>query len=99
VTIKVPLKSLRLPGIYPGMVGEGEEEKEVLPEKGDPVSFSVEGVVTGVTGDMGDVEVRFINGERPSAHDAGEKKETKSEEPNDEADLAKLAEEADAEEP
>lgn len=102
MTIKVPLKSLRLPGIYPGSVGpDGKEEKEVLPEAGDPVSFSVEGVVTGVTDDMGDVEVRFINGERPGAQDAEGAENggaTKNPEADEAASLAKMAEEADAEE-
>lgn len=96
--IKVPLKSLRLPGIYPGMTGEGEEEKEVLPEAKDPVSFSVEGVVTAVNGDMADVEVRFINGERPGEQEKHEASESKTTEADEEANLTKMAMEADAEE-
>jgi hypothetical protein len=95
MTIKVPLKSLRLPGTYPGMAGEGGKEKEILPEVQDPVSFSVEGVVTAVDGDAADVEIRFVNGERPAATSAGrEAKSAKSEEEF----MAEAAEAADLEE-
>ena len=99
MTVQVPVSALRLPGIYPG--SPGEESKDVTPEQGDPVSFSVEGVVSSVSGAMATVEVRLINGERPEAsegsakHEAGESKEMEADE---EANLAKMASEADEEE-
>lgn len=93
MTIKVPLNALRLPGIYPGMDG-GDEEKEVLPEQNDPVSFSVEGVVSKVVGDMAEVNVRFVNGQRPGEAEPAAEKSEESEMSEDEMQAA--AEMADA---
>jgi len=64
--VQVPLESLRLPGIYPGATGpDGSEAKDISPEVNDPVSFSIEGVVTAISGNTADIEVRLINGDRP----------------------------------
>ena len=74
-------------------MGDEGDEKAVTPEVNDPVSFTVEGVVKSVKGSNAEVEVRFINGERPGGKDD---KPEKDAEPSDE-DLSKMAEEADAE--
>lgn len=68
--VQVPLESLRLPGIYPGANGpDGKEAKDISPEVNDPVSFSIEGVVTAISGNTADVEVRLINGDRPGRNE------------------------------
>lgn len=94
--IKVPLKSLRLPGNVMSPVSAEEDAEGVTPEVNDPVSFSVEGVVKTVSGDVADVEVRFINGERPGESEATEKQKEKPED-NTENELLKQAEKADQE--
>lgn len=96
MTIKVPLKSLRLPGGIMSQTSSEEDSEGVTPEVNDPVSFSVEGVVKTVTGDIADVEVRFINGERPGESEATEKQKEKPED-NTESELLKQAEKADQE--
>ncbi len=63
-------------------MGIPDEEKEVTPEKNDPVSFHVEGVVTKVTGDVCEVDVRFVNGERPAVSKQEKPKAEKTEEEN-----------------
>jgi hypothetical protein len=69
--VQVPLASLRLPGIYPGATGpDGKEGKDITPEMNDPVSFSVEGIVSAISGQTADVEIRLINGGRPGQADA-----------------------------
>ena len=95
MNIKVPLKSLRLPGGIGAMpMGEESEQEAVSPEVNDPVSFSVEGVVKSVSGEVADVEVRFINGERPGQSEGEADKGEK--EPSEE-ELGKMAEKADME--
>lgn len=113
--VQVPLESLRLPGIYPGATGpDGKEAKDISPEVNDPVSFSIEGVVTAISGHTADVEVRLINGDRPgqdgSVSAAGKKPGSKSKSksnfgppsdfPDDltEADMESAARQADEEE-
>lgn len=95
MNIKVPLKSLRLPCGIGSIPMEGEEQETVSPEVNDPVSFSVEGVVKSVSGEVADVEVRFINGERPGQNEANEPDKGKGE-PTEE-ELGKMAEKADME--
>lgn len=93
MTIKVPLKSLRLPGGIGSIpMGEESEQESVSPEVNDPVSFSVEGVVKSVSGEVADVEVRFINGERPGQSEAKEEEKDPTEE-----ELGKMAKKADME--
>lgn len=90
--LTIPKQVLRLPA---GMMPHGEGREEALtPEVNDPVSFTVEGVVTAVTGENAEVEVRFVNGERPVA--AAKEEEPKATGPSDD-DLLAMAEKADAE--
>ena len=90
--IQIPVNSLQLRGGMP--VAEGEEE-QIKPEVNDPVNFSVEGVVTAISGTTATVDVRFINGERLGQESSEEQEGTEKEPTGDE--LAKMAEEADAE--
>lgn len=94
MNIQIPVNSLKLRNQMLTST-EGEEET-IKPEVNDPVDFSIEGVVTAISGNTATVNVRFINGERPE-HEAGESSQEESKEPS-EADLKKAAMEADAEE-
>lgn len=95
MTIQIPVNSLQLRGGMP-MTADGEEE-QIKPEVNDPVNFSVEGVVTAISGATATVDVRFINGERPD-HEGGESQEKEASEKEPTGDeLAKMAEAADAE--
>jgi len=89
--IKVPLNSITIK-----RWNGGEDQEEITPSVGDPVDFSVEAVVSAINGGEAEVDIRFINGERPE-HEAGESQEGESKEPSEE-ELGKMAEEADAEE-
>lgn len=92
--IQIPVNSLQLRGGNMPVGIEGEEG-QIKPEVNDPVNFSVEGVVTAISGNTATVDVRFINGERPEAGESEEQEGTEKEPTGDE--LAKMAEEADAE--
>ena len=74
---------------------EEKEQETVSPEVNDPVSFSVEGVVKSVSGELAEVEVRFINGERPGQNETTEP--DKGEEEPSEEELGKMAAKADME--
>ena len=92
MTITIPSKVLRLP------VMPGEKAEAVTPEANDPVSFHCEGVVKNCVGDNCEVEIRFVNGERPEGGDQSEEGESVEKESEEEANLTKMASEADAEE-
>lgn len=64
---------------------------DVNPEKGDPVSFHVEGTIRKVNEGWCEVQVKLINGKRPGPAE-GEFIEGEGDE------LASMAEKADAEE-
>ena len=55
-TLEVPQSALSLPG---------PEGNKVMPEKGDPVSFHVEGTIRKVHEGWCEVQIKFINGKRP----------------------------------
>lgn len=85
--ITIPIKSLQLQS--------PEEQKEgELPQVNDPVSFNVEAVVKSISGGTATLDVRFINGERPSEDESAEEEDPKAKE---EEDLAKAAKAADEE--
>ena len=85
MNLSIPHKALSLAG--------GEEAEPVTPEVNDPVSFTVEGVVTGKSGDNCEVEVQSVNGERISPG-----KESETEEKSEDEDLEAMAMQADEEE-
>lgn len=87
--IKVPLNSI----IIKRWNG-GEDEEKITPSEGDPVDFSVEAVVSSISGGIAEVDIRFINGERPGQSEAEADKGEK--EPSEE-ELGKMAEKADME--
>lgn len=78
------------------MAHEEQEEGEVKPQVNDPVSFHVEGVVTAINGDMADVSVAFVNGERPGEPHNEPEEKTESDDVTEE-DLTKAAKAADEE--
>jgi hypothetical protein len=84
-TIEVPQEALSL---------RSGDNGEVLPEKGDPVNFMVEGTIRKVNEGWCLVDVRFINGHRPGPPE----NEFIREESDEEDDLRSLAENADMEE-
>jgi len=86
-TIQVPVSALAI-GAYGMPVSADEPEPEPInPEPKDPVRFDVEGIVSSVSGDMATVEVRLINGRRPTP---------KKSEADEEAELMAAAAEVDA---
>lgn len=92
--LSIPHKALRLPAVMNMQTEDGKESEAITPEVNDPVSFTVEGIVTGKSGDNCEVEVRFVNGERPEATKSKEEPEEKSEDD----DLEAMAMKADEEE-
>lgn len=80
-TIEVPKSALAIP------IMAGTEDGEVSPEKGDPVSFHVEGTIRTVEDGYCVVQVKFINGKRPGPEFISEEDE--------EDDLRSMAENAD----
>jgi hypothetical protein len=65
---------------------------DVLPEKGDPVEFRVEGTIRKVNEGWCLVDVKFINGQRPGPPE----REYIPERSDEEDDLRSMAENADA---
>lgn len=88
MTITLPKKALSIKGYL-----AQEEDEEILPEVNDPVSFHAEGIVKSVSGDTCEVELRFINGERPTG--STEKKSAKTSSDDEMAQLRNAAEKAD----
>lgn len=93
--LMIPHKALRLPVMMAAGPMDGKESDPITPEINDPVSFTVEGVVTGKSGDNCEVEVRFVNGERP---EGSSKSKEEPEEKSEEDDLEAMAMKADEEE-
>lgn len=88
--IKVPLNSI----IIKRWNG-GDDEEKITPSVGDPVDFSVEAVVSSISGGIAEVDIRFINGERPGQNESNEP--DKGEKEPTEEELGKMAEKADME--
>jgi hypothetical protein len=95
--IKVPLSSVTIERYPMAMTSEGDGPKKITPEVNDPVDFRIEGVVTSISGDTAEIDVRFLNGERPGGAAAVEDDKAKKDEAEmSEDDMMAAAEEADA---
>tara|TARA_R100001443_G_scaffold40536_1_gene53966 strand:+ start:1665 stop:1940 length:276 start_codon:yes stop_codon:yes gene_type:complete len=79
--VMIPVASLQMAG----------EEGEVLsPEKGDAVSFTIEGTVSEMDGDMVEIAMETVNGEPAYPEETVEEMEVVDEGPNRDELMAEM---------